>query len=355
MDFQMYTTPQDIAKIMEGNIKWRISNGLERTKNGRIFAAISSGAGWEDRLGNYVYLIRSDDDGNTFSDPIAIVYGGEEIRINDCGLWIDPNGTLWLNFISQPENATYYYLCDDPDADELSWRGPFRMGDGGKLNKPTILSNGDWIFPLSVWNNVGAANSESYEEYSNRSSLHISEDGGKTIRYLSHSNVPRRCCPEHMVLEKLDGSVELYSRTWYGIAKSVSYDKCRTWTDGVDSGFGGPNSRFHIRRLKSGNILLINNFYNPLDKRDWPKRCHLEAMISRDDGKTWEGFLTIDGRCPVSYPDCIEADNGFIYAFSDYDRYGAKEIILHKFTEEDVLKGRLVNPESFLCKVIQQG
>ena len=335
--------------------KWRISNGVERTKNGRLFVAIASGADYEDRLGNYVFVIKSDDDGKTWSEPIALAYLGVDYRVNDAGLWISPKGELWFNFLVQPENATYYTVCANPDAEELSWSEVKFMAEGGKINKPTVLSTGEWVFPVSVWNNVGKANTESYEVYSNRQQLSVSYDNGETIVPLGKSHVERRCCPEHMVLEMKDGSLNMYSRTWYGIAVSHSYDKGKTWTDGVDSGFGGPNSRFHIRRLKSGNILFINNFYNPLDKREWPKRTHLEVMISTDECKTFQGFMTLDDRCPVSYPDAIEGEDGYIYAISDYNRYVDKEILLHKFTEDDVLKGRICNENSFLRKVIIKG
>ena len=44
-------------------------------------------------------------------------------------------------------------ITDDPDAETPRWFEPRRLGDGIMLNKPTVLSNGDWLFTSSVWEN----------------------------------------------------------------------------------------------------------------------------------------------------------------------------------------------------------
>jgi len=77
-------------------------------------------------------------------------------------------------------------------------------------------------------------------------------------------------------------------------------------------------------------------------------------MISRDDCKTWEGFLLLDCRDSVSYPDAACADNGFIYAIYDRERYNAREILMAKFTEEDVLAGKIVNKKSQLKVIVSK-
>ncbi len=51
-----------------------------------------------------------------------------------------------------------------------------------------------------------------------------------------------------------------------------------------------PTSRFFVRRLKSGALLLVK--HGPLDKR--VKREQLTAFVSDDDGKTWQGGLLLD-------------------------------------------------------------
>ena len=70
--------------------------------------------------------------------------------------------------------------------------------------------------------------------------------------------------------------------------------------------------------------------------------------LSEDDGKSWKGYLMIDERAHVSYPDAVEADNGFIYIIYDYERYKAKEILMAKVTEAEILAGKVSNPDSRL-------
>ena len=86
--------------------------------------------------------------------------------------------------------------------------------------------------------------------------------------------------------------------------------------------------------------------------------------ISRDDGKTWEGGLLLDGRSQVSYPDVTERD-GEITVIYDRERGGfkeslaeaqgeAREILLARFTEEDILHGALLSSGGFLQRVISR-
>ena len=149
-----------------------------------------------------------------------------------------------------------------------------------------------------------------------------------------------------MFIERKDGTVLMYVRTYYGIGVSYSYDGGLSWTQGKDSGLGGPCSRFFIRTLKSGNILLVNHV-------NFVGRNNLTALISRDGGQTFEGGLVLDERSEVSYPDGTEDGDGFIYVIYDRERGSfqrnlagnqkcAREILFAKFTEEDVLAGKIV-------------
>ena len=121
-------------------------------------------------------------------------------------------------------------------------------------------------------------------------------------------------------------------RTTYGIGESVSRDRGWTWSSAVPSTIQHPTSRFFIRRLQSGNILLVK--HGPINKRT--ERSHLTAYISKDEGRIWTGGLLLDERLGVSYPDGIQAPDGTIFLIYDYDRKGEKEILLARFREEDV-------------------
>jgi len=118
-------------------------------------------------------------------------------------------------------------------------------------------------------------------------------------------------------------------RTTYGIGQSESTDRGLTWSPGEVWKYG-PSTRFHLRRLKSGKLLLL--YHNSI----MGKRVNLSAFLSGDDGKTWTGGFMIDGRDNVSYPDAVETDDGRIYVIYDRSRQGDKEILMAVIREEDI-------------------
>ena len=68
-----------------------------------------------------------------------------------------------------------------------------------------------------------------------------------------------------MVVERKDGSLLMLIRTKYGIGEATSDDDGKTWSEVTPSKLPHPASRFFIRRLNSGNLLLIKHW--PIDKK----------------------------------------------------------------------------------------
>jgi hypothetical protein len=159
-----------------------------------------------------------------------------------------------------------------------------------------------------------------------------------------------RNCDEPMIVQRRDGSLWMWVRTRYGIGHSVSTDEGRTWSEVSPSDVAHPAARFFVRRLDSGNLLLVK--HGPIDVRTG--RSHLTAFVSQDDGVTWQGGLLLDERTGVSYPDGFQADDGRIYIIRDFDRLGAKEILMAVFTERDVLAGRDTSGEVRLRVLVNQ-
>lgn len=194
---------------------------------------------------------------------------------------------------------------------------------------------------------------------------YASTDCGKTITLRGHADIPGRSFDEHMLVEKKDGALWMLVRTFKGIGESFSTDGGYTWTPGRNSHIDGPCSRFFIRRLKSGRLLMINhyNFDQRIDLDDimnqgnvksWKGRSHLTAMLSEDDGETWPYTLLLDERNEVSYPDAKEADNGYIYVTYDWERVTQREILMARFTEDDILRGKILSPEGKLRVLVNK-
>lgn len=326
------------------NRKWQGIPGIERTKNGTLWATWYSGGDGEGPE-NYVIMVKSEDEGKTWSEPLIVIDPPGSIRAFDPCLWVDPSGRLWLfwamsNGWWDGKGGVWAIFNENPEDEKCIWSKPRKIADGIMMNKPVALSAGEWLFPVAVWNREPLVPELKHLRFSN---VYISKDGGKTITYLGSADVPERTCDEHMIVELKNGALWMLVRTSYGIGESFSYDKGRTWTPGKNSGISGPDSRFHIRRLKSGNLLLVNH-YGFKDR----VRSHLTAMLSEDEGKTWTYKIILDEREKVSYPDATEDENGRIFIIYDHDRYGAKEILLAIVTEDDIRSGKIVSGGSCL-------
>ena len=79
----------------------------------------------------------------------------------------------------------------------------------------------------------------------------------------------------------------------------------------------------------------------------------MTAFLSEDDGRSWCASLLIDPG-DSSYPDAVEDENGNIYLVHDRGRYAAREIVVSRFTEEDILNGRLTDHSSFVNQIISK-
>ncbi len=352
----LITNSAELKRFYAENRKWQGIPSLEVTTGGRVFVCFYSG-GSSEMMGNYVVLVKSDDGGANFSDAIAVAYVGESARAFDGCLWIDPLGRLWFAWAVMPGGRVEYVLCEDPDAESLSFSEIRTILGEVMINKPIVLSDGRWLFPSAIWSDDFFSNFRHKVGKETGALAVVSEDMGKTFRIIGKVEAENRSCDEHCFLEKWDGSIEIYIRTLYGIALSRSTDGGITWSEDEDSRLGGPCSRFCIRRLSSGNILLVNHY-------KFHGRNNLTAMISRDDGKTFEGFLRIDSRPEVSYPDAAEHD-GKIYIVHDRERGAnydpqrdysdsAREILLSVVTEQEILDGRISKSDSYLCSIVSK-
>ncbi|HOK79560.1 MAG TPA: sialidase family protein [bacterium] len=325
------------------NRRWQGIPGIAMTPDGLLWATWYSGGDGEGPC-NYVIVVNSKDKGSSWSEPVIVIDPPDEIRAFDPCLWTDPTGKLWL-FWAMSKNwwdgkAGVWAVTAEKVSGEFVWSKPRRIADGIMMNKPLVLSSGEWLFPIAVWNRQPLLPEMSNLRFSN---VYVSTDSGKTITFLGSADVPDRTCDEHMIVELKNGVLWMLVRTSYGIGESYSYDRGRTWTKGCPSKIAGPGSRFHSRRLNSGNLLLINH-YGFKDKI----RSHLTAMLSEDDGRTWRYQLLLDERENVSYPDAIETEDGKIFIIYDHDRYGKKEILMAVITEQDIKSGKIVTPDSKL-------
>lgn len=353
------------------NRVWQGIPGLERTAKGRVFVSWFTGGPKEPKPENTVLLCYSDDAGKTFTSPQVLAFPGKDgTRTYDPALWIDPKGRLWYIFNRSNKDTTVHgvwaRICSDPDASPPVFGADFRVGFDApfafRMNKVTVLSTGAWIMPVTYsaesvagWGGFDAKQLQG---------VGISTDEGMTWK-LHGAIKTRGAALENMVTEMTDGRLWMLIRTGSGyLWESHSADQGRTWSDARTTTITNPHSRFFIRRLASGNLLMVNHHKfskpGPLN----PGRDHLTAQLSTDDGATWCEGLLLDERggtrfpngVPggVSYPDGVQDKDGLIWIAYDRDRNGPGEILLARFREEDVVAGKHVSGAVSLKQVVNR-
>lgn len=341
---------------------WQGIPSIEVTKGDRLWASWFSGGEKEPCLDNYAIYAYSDDNGNHWTEPVVIVRNNnEKIRVYDPNVWVDPDGRLWIFFnqeagLNAKTAVIWGAVCENPDADKLVFSKPKMLASGLTVNKPVVLKDGTWLISTYIFGRKGTpinvyASTDKGQKWVLRGTVPSSEDDD---------------CNENMIIEKANGELWMLARfssrnseDKAGIRESISTDGGENWTQLSQTNkeeLKGPGSRFFIRRLASGNLLLINHY-------KYKGRNNLCAMISEDDGQTWlDNKLLLDDRIGVSYPDATQDSDGMIYAIHDYNRYKEKEIVMDAFTEQDIIDGKfnsttaqqhvVISPKSYSYNIV---
>ncbi|MBP3605087.1 MAG: exo-alpha-sialidase [Clostridia bacterium] len=322
------------------------------TRGGRIYLGWYAGGEREPDMENYNLLVYSDDNGETFSEPLLVIPSEPDRGVHalDIQTWIAPSGALWVFWVQNnalratealsplcgaqadhrivvqfgdwiyPDlrHAAYFSVCEDPDAKDPVFSEPRNFDIGFLRCKPLVLSSGRWLLC-------------NYDQLTDTYGYSFSDDAGKHFeRRYGAGKIPTPY-DETMAYERRDGSIRMLARTVDGtLAETVSRDGGLSFSDAVSTGIPSPNTRFYIGRTPSGRILLVNN-----DDRE--VRSKMTVYLSEDDGATFPYKRRVgDETHLTSYPD-VDFYGGKIYLTFDHERTGAREILLSVFTEEDVM------------------
>jgi len=316
--------------------------GIERTAKGRLWALIGRDV---ESLRTFQVLKYSDDDGQSWSEVKLMILPSRTTRTMSPALWIDPQGRLWLFWgqafgLQDARYGIFAIVTDDPDAEDPQWSESRRIGDGVMLNKPTALSNGDWLLVSSIWKTDDSIR------------VYASSDQGKTFALRGTANIAdakTRGPDEPMIVQRKDGTLWMMVRN-RGLAQTTSSDRGKTWTPVEPLPIRHPTSRFFVRRLNSGALLLVK--HGGIDEK--VSREKLMAFVSDDDGLTWQGGLMIDERDHVTYPDGVQAPDGTIYVVYDFNRTPDGFVLMSTFTEEDVRAGMPVSDKVRMQVVVDR-
>jgi len=347
-------------------LRFGMNAGIARTPGGRLWANWVAGA---DGPAAFVLLNRSDDDGETWSKPCLVIDAQSPGRlpmsrpVMNGNIWTDPNGKLRLYFYqtmqleggggSDQRGGAWEVICENPDDARPLWGKPRRIWHGVPLNKPIVLTTGEWLLPVWLVHPYGGRFRDVFKALDpvRGANAICSADQGVTWQRAGGLMFPNPECDEHMFVERKDGTVWMLTRTRTGIMQSFSPDRGKTWSEPSEPpGIRAPVSRFYIGKLASGRILFVKHG-DTVDTHEG-RRNKLKAFLSEDEGLTWKGGLMLDGRDGVSYPDGFQAPDGTIYVTYDRNRSTDGEILLARFTEQDVLEGKLTGSKSKLRMLV---
>ena len=381
-DFEL-EPPKILSKFpdryLKRNLTFAMNGGIAVTPKNRLW---ESWMGGEDGPRAYTLLCWSDDGGKTWTDTKFVVdshyAAATDLTYNRNGVtqldkfgivsaqlaniisnvWCDPDGRLHL-FVHQSFDAfdgrggTWEFVCENPDADRPTWSKPRYLFPGGMHNNPIVLKDGTWLYPndyepfkngyfpeLNVYMGCGVYASKDHGKTFERRGFVVPDplgrrDGGKGGMHFA----------EHMVVENPDGSLTMYVRTGNGLVVATSRDQGYSWTEPVLSQTVRTNvARFNVTRLKNGHLVFVKNG-SQIDVAPEARR-EMCAFVSSDEGKTWQGPLHLARPRGHAYPDLVELVDGSLACTFDSARYSDAEIYFARFTEADVLAGRLVTPGS---------
>ena len=329
---QLIPNPSISAEYRRSNRTCSGVPSLAMTPSGRLWASWYSGTTPGTKIETcpnaYVVVSTSGDGGKTWKEVLAIDPDGPgPLKAVDPRPWVDPEGRLWMiwhvtingvSFKHQFKKA-WAITADDAEQEQPSWSAPQYIADGVMLNKPAVLSNGDWLFAVHDRKTLDTGLLKGV----------VSEDRGRTFKVRGQVEFSHELhCIEPMAIERKDGALWMLIRTGnagdlltpQGIAESFSTDRGVTWTAPRSSAIKHTASRFYIGRLQSGNLLLVKHSGIDVDLAAIGRkhRRELTAFISQDDGHSWSKGLMIDERVGCTYPDAQQAADGTIYLVWDY-------------------------------------
>ena len=321
---------------------------LAVSPKGRYWAVWYAGPTAGEDHHNYLVLTSSTDGGRTWTEKwiLDLDFEGPR-RAFDSELWISPDGKLrwtWTDRCGPVQaDAAFDQLWMatlDPETGDVV-EAPRQIAKGVMMNKPTVLKNGTWIFPVSQW---GAKES---------AGCWASTDSGRTFAKRGGVTLPQanRQFDEHTILERRDGTLVCYIRGQNGshnaLWEAESRDGGFTWGAPRLSKPGNLSSRTFVTKLRDGRWLMVK--HGGFGKV-YAKRQNLTALISEDEGRTWWGGLLLDGRTECSYPDGQQLPDGSVVVVSDFSRVKTREISFVRFSPDDVIAGR-AEPERRIISI----
>ena len=342
------------------------------TRGGRLYAGWYAGGLFEPDVDNYNVLVKSDDGGEHFSDPLLVIEADREhfARAIDIQLYVDAQNVLYVFFTQSDylhntpkmyydisvEELSAYFTCNPKfglwvsvcrNDEKPFFESPRKLCDGFLRTKPIELSDGRTLLAAYNWSD------EQYYVYQE------TRDHFETVTMCRACKKPEnRVFDETVLCETAPDCLLLLARTNLGyFAESTSSDGGKNWTP-VREFEKAPSSRLYFEKLENGDYLYVRNVSDTA-------RIGMKAVLLGKDF-TKKGEIILDERPGVSYPDAAFF-GGYFYILHDCERdnrmhgdrksgksSAAKEILISKISLADLAESRL-HEGSYVSRILSKG
>lgn len=321
-----------------------VEAAVRKAPNGDLVLLCTCGGACEPAPENRVYLFRSADGGQTWSEKQAICPEDGWARYQSCLTVIGDrmyafvsrhNGRFvdWRNELYTSDDSGYTWIKHDP---------PF-VPENGFVRDPVRMSNGALLFPFHAYPVTRAQ-----EDDCRKRNVIICEskipyvDNGVCIgdfsagfRTLTAFRQPAEILPlwgggkwrwswsENTVVEAEAGRLIMLYRVdradW--LWRADSFDFGETWGKPYQTDIPNPNNKPQLIQGNGGEMLLLNTPNNRPDfylKRRFP----LEVWVSTDGLKTWNKKIRVsDFPGAYSYPNGFVDDDGRLKLAFEFNRH----------------------------------
>ncbi|MBO5223336.1 MAG: exo-alpha-sialidase [Clostridia bacterium] len=316
---------------------------------GKLFCTFSGdNYGGDEEPNNYNAIMVSEDNGENWK-PLFIFDHADSVRLHEPILWVGKDGALrhfWAQSYEHWDGRGGVWCTKIlPTNNGYTYTSPKRLCDGVLATPPITKENGNILMPVSIWHRW--KNTIHSYPFWGESAIYESEDNGESYRYVGGVRDNNSIFDENAIVERKDGSLFMIIRCDSYIAKTVSYDGGKSWTQ-PQKLMDHTSARSYLAKLPSGNYLLVTN-------NNTKARSYMTAFISTDECNTFTPSILLDERYCVSYPAGCVTEEGRVYVAYDFNRYQEEEIYLASFSDQDLENGSIINPDSFIKKLAVKG
>lgn len=288
------------------------ASSIERLDNGKYMIAWF--AGTQEKADDVGIWITQGSD-KKWEEPKMIAKIREDAHWNPV-LFKDPDGKLHLFFKVGKEIEDWETWLISSDDQGQTWTEPKELvsgdmgGRGPVRNHMLVLFDGTWLAPASieksgVWNAFVDRTEDEGKTWMRSETLILDRDKIKGEGVIQPALWESAALHVHMLLRTSAGK----------IGRSDSHDGGLTWSPVELTELPNNNSGIDVAHIGGDTLALISN---PVGE-NWGKRYPMQLSVSFDNGQTWPIQQTIEdgsGDNEFSYPSMIYHDGELVFCYT---------------------------------------